>query len=152
MSSIKTCCFHDEKQKETCLSTIKTLNDLERSFRTEVMDPELRLSKLKDLWQHSEFMVGWAAKEVVGQRLKEIIDYQVGQISAMIIINPKAEAEERLAMINTIFEIVSKVSRSAHGQVREQEDLKNRLNADFEQYMRIQYPELFDKAEEKASQ
>ena len=132
--------FENEKQKAVCLDTIRALDSIEREFRSEVMDPSLRLKKLKDMWGHGEFIVGWATKEVAGKRLKEIIDYQLMNInwtmeSDKVRDEARGKDAQYLSVINAIFEIVSSLSRSAHAQVKEQEDKQNKLKEDFEKYM-----------------
>ncbi len=127
----------DTKGREGALEKIKLISSLDRAYRTEVQDPTLRLNKLKELWKHSDFITSWAGPSVVALQLKEILDYQLSQIGWLIAAKKGTSREpgiqaQQLAVLNKIFEIVSTLSTSAHGEVISEEDRALRLEEEWE--------------------
>lgn len=104
---------------EIAQATVKKMLQCEREYRCEVSDPWLRIKKLEELWEYARFMTERAHPDDMASIVRDLLNYQMCQIHntmhAQTIISGNSSADianQQLTVLNAIFEIVCRISRS----------------------------------------
>ena len=115
---------------EIAQETIKKMLKCEREYRCEVSDPELRFHKLAALWEHERFITEIADPVDMASVIRQIINYQIMQIYSSMIAQKHVSGNcsgdiknQQLTVLNAIFEIICRLSRSAQQKTQENASL-----------------------------